>query len=88
MAREPSGRIIFEELIDCVNAALDHLDFFELMILRYYVMDGLKLTDISQRLNISPSRARSLLAQGLNKLREQIGSRFSDEDIGSILESL
>jgi len=85
MSSEPTKKIVFDELISCLNSALDHLDFFELAALRFYVIDGLKLPEIAQRLNIPPSRARRLLMECFGKLREHIGKQFSDEDISSIL---
>ncbi len=88
MSSEPTKRIIFEELISCLNSALDHLEFFELMAVCFYVIDGLKLPEIAQRLNIPPNRARRLLIESFGKLREHIGKQFSDEDISSILGSM
>ena len=88
MSREPSQRLIAEELIDQVNSALDHLDFDELLILRYYVLDDLKLSEISERLNKSPSTTRRILQRSLKKLRRHLGKKFSDEEIVSIIDDL
>ena len=88
MTREPSQRLIVKELIDQVNSALDLLDFDELLILRYYVLDDLKLSEISERLNKSASTTRRILKKSLKKLHLYLGKKFSDEDIISIIEDL
>ncbi|MDQ7822537.1 MAG: sigma factor-like helix-turn-helix DNA-binding protein [Candidatus Eremiobacteraeota bacterium] len=87
MSKEPSHILSLTELIDCVNSTLDRLDFIELVVLRYYLFEELRLSEISERLKIPVSQVKKILAKSFAILRSHIGEKYSREDIISLLES-
>lgn len=88
MSKEPSQKLIFKELMTQVNEALEQLDFHEMMVLKFYLFDNQSFVEISQRLNISPSKVKNLFRTGLAKIKKCIEVRYSAEDVISILSTL
>ncbi|MHC9542027.1 MAG: RNA polymerase sigma factor [Vulcanimicrobiota bacterium] len=85
MSKEPSQRLIFRELMTLVNEALEQLDFYEMMVLKFYLFDNQSFVDISRRLNISQAKVKKLFRTGLAKIKKCIETRYSAEDVSSII---